>query len=117
MKIAPLAAVALLAFVSSGCLVSGHSNVERSGTYVSESTMKEIKPGKTDKAWVMAVVGPPTERTVIDREREIWRYAYTETKSSSGSVFLLFGGSDRKVTQGTLFIELTGNIVSRTWRG
>jgi outer membrane protein assembly factor BamE (lipoprotein component of BamABCDE complex) len=112
-----VAALYALALLSAGCLVSGHSNVERKGTYVAESTIDRITPGKTDKAWVRAVIGEATERVPVDLEREIWKYAYSETKSSGGYVFLIFGGSDRKVTQGSVFIEFEKDLVARTWRG
>ena len=117
MRILPIASVTLVALLSGGCLVGGHSNVERSGTFVAESTLGQIVKGKTDKAWVRAVIGEPNERVRVDGTREIWKYAYTETKDSGGYVFLVFGGSDRKVTQGNVFIEFKEDVVDRTWRG
>jgi len=102
---------------SPGCLFGGHSKVRREGTYVAASTMDQIRPGKTTKSWVRAVVGEPTERVRIDPAHELWKYAYTETKDSSGYVFLIFSGSDTKKTDNNVFIEFDGEVVSRTWRG
>jgi outer membrane protein assembly factor BamE (lipoprotein component of BamABCDE complex) len=115
----PLLSTAVLtsSLLCGGCLVGGHSNVERRGTYVAESTLTQIRPRETDKAWVRAVVGEPDERVRVDQTRELWKYAYTETKSSRGHVFLIFGGSDRKVTQGNVFVEFDGDLVAKTWRG
>ena len=117
MRTAALTVVATFSLALAGCLVGGHSDVRRSGTYVAESTLSRIRPGETGKAWVRAVVGEPDERVRVDGTRELWKYAYTETKSSRGHVFLVFGGSDRKVTQGRVFVEFDGDLVAKTWRG
>ncbi len=102
---------------SSGCLFGGHSKVHREGNYVAATTLGQIQPGKTDRAWVQAVIGEPTERVIVQPGHEIWKYAYSETKDSSGYVFLIFGASDKKVTDSNVFIEFEGQIVTRTWRG
>jgi outer membrane protein assembly factor BamE (lipoprotein component of BamABCDE complex) len=100
-----------------GCLFGGNSKVRRSGTYVAESTLAQIEPGKTTAAWVRGVVGKPSETIPVGPTHEIWKYAYSETKDSSGYVFLIFSGSDQKVTQGNVFIEINNGIVTKTWRG
>lgn len=114
-----LVLVALLAIclLNTGCLVGGHSAVKREGTYVSASTVEQIEPGKTSKAWVRAVIGDPSERVHVDDAHEIWKYPYTETKDSSGYVFLIFETSDQKVTHGTFFVEFADDVVTKTWRG
>jgi outer membrane protein assembly factor BamE (lipoprotein component of BamABCDE complex) len=100
-----------------GCLVASDNHVKREGTYIAESTFKQIEPGKTTSAWVLATIGSPSEKTSVDSKHEVWKYSYKETRDSHGAVFLLFAGSDRKVTDGTVFVELQDGVVSKCWRG
>ena len=41
----------------------------------------------------------------------------TGNYESSTAVFLLFGGSDKKETNGTAFVELKDGVVTNKWRG
>ena len=100
-----------------GCLVSADSSQHRSGTYVSDETMRQIEPGKTSSGWVRATLGPPTKVDKLDGSGELWKYTDTEKKESSGAVFLIFAGHDKKETSGTVFIEVRDGVVARTWRG
>jgi outer membrane protein assembly factor BamE (lipoprotein component of BamABCDE complex) len=100
-----------------GCLVGGSSSIKREGTYVADTTLNHIEPGKTEQSWVLATLGQPTEKTEVAPKHELWKYSYKEVKSSSGYVFLIFGGSDRKETNGKVFIELQDGVVTKTWRG
>src|SRR5581483_7937534 len=99
-----------------GCLVGSSNQVTRSGNYISDSTFNQIQPGKTSASWVLATLGPPTSKTQVDGGSEVWKYAYTETRDSSGYVFLLFGGNDRQVTTGNAFVEIKDGVVVKSWR-
>ncbi|HEV7299289.1 MAG TPA: outer membrane protein assembly factor BamE [Tepidisphaeraceae bacterium] len=103
--------------VSGGCLVGGSSNIQREGKYVSSATLQQIEPGTTSSAWVMAVLGEPTQRLSVEGSNEIWKYAYTETKRSSAYVFLIFGGSDVKSTDSAAYFEMKDGVVLRKWQG
>ena len=103
--------------LSCGCLVGGNSTVKRDGNYVAESTLDQIEPGKTDKAWVLATLGDPTEKKQLDPGHELWKYAYKETKEGDGYVFLIFAGSGKTITGGNVFVELKDNVVTKSWRG
>jgi outer membrane protein assembly factor BamE (lipoprotein component of BamABCDE complex) len=111
------AGIVALAVGLSGCLIGTSSNVRRQGTYISDNTLREIEPGKTTGAWVRATLGSPTDMTMIEPGHELWKYSYTETRDSSGHIFLLFGGSEHKVTDNRVFIELKDGTVTKTWRG
>lgn len=100
-----------------GCLVSGRSEVEREGTNVTPSTLDQIQPGKTAMGWVRAVLGEPTEQVVLAPGEELRKYAYTETRDSSGYVFFIFHTSDKKVTSNKVFVQFKDGIVTRSWRG
>jgi outer membrane protein assembly factor BamE (lipoprotein component of BamABCDE complex) len=102
---------------SSGCLVGGSSSVRRQGSYVADTTLSRIEPGKTQESWVLATLGQPSEKTELAPKHELWKYSYKEVKNSSGYVFLIFGGSDSKETSGKVFVELQDGVVTKTWRG
>ena len=110
--------ICLVAALAGGCLVSASSNEKRTGNYVADSTFSQIEPGKTSAGWVKATLGEPdTKEKVADSNSEIWKYSYTEKKESSGAVFLLFGGSDRKEKTGHAFVEIKDGVVVNKWRG
>jgi len=104
-------------FSVNGCLVGTSSQVRRDGSYVAEDTLRNIEPGRTDKAWVLATLGEPSERNQLDAGHELWKYSCRETRDSAGYVFLIFGGSDQKVTKEQVFVELKDGIVTKSWRG
>ena len=110
------AAGLLLALLTSGCLVTSHSDQKRSGNYVSDSTLNQIEPHRTSASWVCATLGTPSSVDKPDEQTEIWKYRYTERRNSSGAVFLLFAGDDSKETTGTVFVEVRQGVVTRYWR-
>lgn len=99
-----------------GCLVSSDSHTSQSGKYVSDRTWRQIDEGETSAAWVEATLGEPSERKRMDDGTEIWRWNYTEHKSSSGHIFLLFDGSSSKERQSAAIIELKDGVVVKKWR-
>ena len=101
----------------SGCLVGGSSHVRREGSFVADTTLQRIEPGKTQESWVLATLGSPTEKTAVAPNHELWKYSYKEVKNSSGYIFLIFGGCDSKETGGKVFVELQDGVVTKTWRG
>jgi len=105
----------ILAF-GSGCLISSNSHETRSGTYVSENTFAQIRPGQTSEDWVRATLGTPTSETVLRDGGRILKWSYSEHHESSGAVFLIFGGHSEKDTDHTAFVELHDGVVTRAWR-
>ena len=93
---------------------TGHGT--RTGHRVPENTFDQIEPGKTTAAWVAATLGQPAEKNRIDEQSEIWKWKHSQTKSSSGYVFLLFTGSDTTETPGAAFVEFKNGGVVRKWR-
>ena len=111
-----LALVGLMALFASGCLVSGDSHETRSGTYISETTFNQIKPGKTSEDWVRATLGPPSSEKSLSDGGKVLKWSYTERHESSGAVFLLFGGHDEKETTHTAYAEVHNGVVTNAWR-
>lgn len=109
--------IAAMAFTSVGCLVATSSTTKRQGNYVAQSTLDNILPGKTSNAWIVATLGEPTSKTVLEPGHELWKYSYKETHESGGAIFLLYAGGNGKVADGTVFVELTDGVVTKFWRG
>jgi outer membrane protein assembly factor BamE (lipoprotein component of BamABCDE complex) len=99
-----------------GCLVSSNTTQSQSGKYVSDRTWRQIDEGETSAAWIEATLGEPSERKRLDDRTEIWKWNYTETKNSSGHIFLLFDGSSNKEKQGAAIVELRNGVVVKKWR-
>jgi outer membrane protein assembly factor BamE (lipoprotein component of BamABCDE complex) len=112
-----IGAVTVATFSNLGCLVGANSTTHREGNYVSQSTLNNIEPGKTSKAWIVATLGQPTTKTVLEPGHELWKYSYKETKESGGFVFLLYAGGDTKTSDGSVFVEIQNDTVTKSWRG
>ena len=110
-----LAVLAL--FLLNGCLVAHSSNQHVTGNYVPPSTFDRIEPGKTSAAWVKATLGEPSSKETAGNNTEVWKYSYTEQKESSGAIFLIFGGSDKKEQQRVAYVEIKDGVVTHKWRG
>jgi hypothetical protein len=109
---------AAIAATSTGCLVGSSNRVERSGSYVPDSTFDQIEPGQTGGAWLVATLGQPNDRSRVDNAgTEVWRWTYTEKRDSQGHIFLLFGGSSHKEATSNAFVELKDGVVTKKWRG
>ena len=111
-----LAASFSVLLVTTGCLITSTSSEHRSGSYVADSTFNQIQPGKTTAGWVDATLGKPTSISRLDDGTEIWKYSYTETRDSSGAVFLIFGGSNSTQTNHNAFVEIKDGVVRKAWR-
>jgi outer membrane protein assembly factor BamE (lipoprotein component of BamABCDE complex) len=111
-----LAVVMILSLLlNAGCLVSSSSNSRISGNYVPQDTFDRIEPGKTTAAWVKATLGEPSSKDAAD-DTEVWKYDYSEERDSSGAIFLLFAGSDKKEHKHVAYVEIKDGIVTQKWR-
>jgi len=99
-----------------GCLVSSESHQTRTGTYVSDTTFNQIKPGQTTEQWVRATLGPPSSQTDIGDDGKLLKWTYTERRESSGAVFLIFGGHNENETTHTAYVEIHHGVVTKAWR-
>jgi len=113
--LAAILATGVLAF-GSGCLVTADSHETRKGTYVSENTFAQIRPGQTTEDWVRVTLGTPTSETVLKDGGRILKWSYTEHHESSGAVFLIFGGHSEKDTDHTAYVEIHDGVVTKAWR-
>lgn len=100
-----------------GCVVSGSRRTETIGDFVGKHTFSMIKPGKTDKAWILAALGEPTRKsTATDKNQELWVWASTRTRHADTEVLIIFDGNKNVKTIQHVYIEFEGDLVSRAWR-
>lgn len=107
-------AVVLTSFTSS-CVIVSDSGTDVTGNFVSSSTLKQIERGAS-KDYVESVLGAPTTQTPIDDATEIWRWTYSESRTSSAKVFLLLSDSNRSNVEKSTFVEFLNGEVSKAWR-
>jgi outer membrane protein assembly factor BamE (lipoprotein component of BamABCDE complex) len=98
----------------SGCLIGTSSHTTNKGNYVSPNTLAQIQPGK-DKSYVVALLGEPSTKSVIEENREIWKWCFTEEKHDSGTVIFVISSERRTETERTTFVEFADSKVVRAW--
>lgn len=106
----------LLPLFLTGCLIGSTDSQSRSGKYVSESTFNQLKMGETTPSFAEAILGSPDAKTPQEDGTEIWRYSYSETKKSSGYVFLVFGGTSSKESSHSAFLQFKDDRLIKAWR-
>jgi hypothetical protein len=111
-----VAALVGCAVVLPGCLISGHSATYLSGTEVSGAALGRVTPGESRKEFVLATFGEPSSKTTLEDGTELWKWQYTKTRSSRGTVLFLFSSSDYHQESSTTFVEFKGETVSRVWQ-
>ncbi len=118
MVIGRLVALGLIAGVlaSSGCLIHSHNRTEYSGKYVGSATFDRIEEGKSTSEYVLATLGEPTSRSPLSDGTEVWKWTYRRTHDSSGSVFLIYGGSGHSENEGSAFVVVKDGLVTKKWR-
>jgi len=110
-----LVAASLACTTLGGCLIGSNTQTESSGRSIGNETLAQIQPGK-DTAYVLALVGDPTDKTVLDGGTEIWKWRYTERKNSTGSVIFLLSAESKSESSKTTYVEFKDGIVVKAWR-
>lgn len=111
-----LAVIASAGLVMSGCLINSSSRTYQSGTYVGSGTLAQIEPGKTDQAFVLAALGPPSSQTSFGDGAELWKWQYARRRSSTGGVFLLVHSNSHNESRITTHMVMRDGIVERVWQ-
>ena len=108
--------VVLLAALSGGCAVMVNTDSRTSGTLITEASLDQVTPGETTRDWLIAAFGRPTSAEGMPEGGELLRYEYSETRDSSGSIFLLMAFNEDVVTRHSIaYFELKDNVVQRCW--
>jgi hypothetical protein len=100
---------------AAGCLVTSGSSTKECGVKVSRVTLNQIQPGETTEDWLIAAAGEPSSRSRVDERTSILRYDHIETRSSHGTVFLLFAGGSKKEKTTSVRFEVTDGVIQKYW--
>lgn len=109
----PLAAFAAVGLTS--CIINVDSHRERTGRFVSASTLSQIEPGR-GQDYVQALLGEPSSRSKLEGGIEIWKWTYTETKHSKGHLIFVFSGDETEHVEGATYVEFKDGIVQKSWQ-
>lgn len=101
------------ALVLSGCLISSRSNTTTSGRTLSTQDSRSIQIGKTTGDELITSFGEPTSRVDRPDGSSTWKWCRTETRNSSGAVFLIFGGSSTRTESNCAVVELSNGVVQQ----
>lgn len=103
---------AIVAISLSGCFGM------RSGQKFDDSSVKNIRTGKTTKTEVLSFFGQPPTRTSLGGGQETWTYQYQEIKSHATAatyipiVNMFAGGAESTTETQALTIQFKDNVVS-----
>ena len=109
--------VIVFVFSVSGCLVVTSNSSYEKGVKVTPATLQRIEVGQTTEQWVIATLGEPSERNVVEGQPnvEIFKYQHTTHESSGGTVLFLFAGHESNANKSVVYIEITDGVVSDYW--
>ncbi|MEX0875969.1 MAG: hypothetical protein WD114_00795 [Phycisphaerales bacterium] len=113
-----LAITALLALPLAipGCLISSNKSTRIDGAYVHPGTVTQIRLHQTTAAETEEIMGAPSFKNTHDDGAETWTWNWTESKDSSGSLFLVFGGSSEKTVTESVHVQFKNGVVVKKWR-
>lgn len=101
--------------LASACVIASDSDTSVSGRYVSETTLAAIEPGKTSD-YAMAILGEPSQKSVLKDGVEIWQWHYTKRTASDTAVIFLVAAENNTTTQHTTYVEFKDGVVVKAWR-
>lgn len=108
-----LATLVLTAGLLPGCLIRSRSNQTATGATLAAADVRSIKAGETTGNQLVESFGAPTERMDRPDGSATWKWCKTETRKSSGSVFLVLGSSSTKSTTACTVVDLKDGVVTQ----
>ena len=108
-----IAGCLLVAALLPGCLIRSRSSQTATGTSLAAADVRSIKAGETTGGQLIESFGAPTERMDRPDGSATWKWCKTETRKSSGSVFLVLGSSSTKSTTACTVVDLKDGVVTQ----
>jgi|GEM_PF-3114852 len=84
---------------------------------ISEQTLKQIRPGITDKNWLLNYLGEANSVEKYDADRLVWRYDLLENRRNSTKVALVYRGTNNRQSRCRLSLLLRNDKVEAMWSG
>ena len=87
----------------------GYTTTSR-GVRIDDDTVAALKPGNTDKDWVLAVLGPPTRKQSSEADApERWIWLHEQTRRAHRL------GAPTEHYRRTVTVEFDGDSLLRAW--
>ena len=81
---------------------------------IGPETLVQIEPG-TSRKFVVALLGEPTDKFLLDDGLELWKWGYREKKTSSGSVVYVIESTPRAQTEHGAYVQFRDGLVTKAW--
>lgn len=114
-RLALPAAALSISLLLPGCIIHADSHVHRTGIEISRQTLAQVEPGRK-KDFVLALLGEPTSRSVLEGGTEIWKWAYTEKRVRRGSLFLILDSDETQERNGASYVQFEDGVVAKAWQ-
>jgi len=107
----------LILFTLDGC-ISGRTNIKYgpNGPPAGSATLRQIKVGKTNKAWLLSTLGEPSSESKTPDGTEILKYNYVKKVDSSFAIEPFLDLHDEKEEHTTLYFGIKDGIVINFWK-
>lgn len=99
--------------ITVGAMTGCQSNARSTGVRIGDPTLDQFEAGITTEGWVVAILGEPTNESVVEGVENTKVFHYTVTESRGG-VLSIFTGSGHRTTAVVYFI-ITNGVVTRFW--
>ncbi len=88
---------------------AGYTTTSRGGVHIDDDAVAALKPGNTDKDWVLAVLGPPTRKQSCGDAPERWIWLREQTRRAHRL------GAPTEHYRRTVTVEFDGDTLLRAW--
>ena len=82
---------------------------------IGPETLTQIEPG-TSRKFVVALLGEPAEKVLLEGELELWKWGYAQKKSSSGSVVFVIDSTPIGQSGPYAYVQFAAGKVVKAWR-
>src|SRR5690606_16884778 len=94
-------------------LLAGCSSPPRTGVRIGDETLEQLEAGVTTREWLVALIGEPSSRSVVQGVENTEVYRYTLVEHKGGMLAGLIGGGSQ--SSSVIYFILTDGVVTRYW--
>jgi len=82
---------------------------------VSGESLAQVAVGETTAEWLIATLGEPARREVVDSQSEIFRYSSSQLAKIDSELLFVLDTSSRREVKRTVFFECLDGVLVRYW--